>query len=99
MNFRAHFRLRRPGSSWTVLVVCLMMAALLALMLVPHPHQSLTDADHCPICMVAHSAVPAVFAAAVVILVQLGILVAPVKAKACVRYWHPQLFIRPPPLG
>lgn len=99
MDFRAHFRsLRKLGTSRSGLVVCLVLVALLAIMQVPHLHQNSSDADHCALCVVMHTAAPAAAPAAVVILVPLGFSAAVVKPKAVVRYWHPQLFTRPPPI-
>jgi len=36
-------------------------------------------------------------AAPVVVLIQVGIQSAPVEESTAVRYWHPTLYIRPPP--
>ena len=99
MTLRAHLRTFRPGSSRALLVVCLMLAALLAVMQVPHLHRTAVGANRCTLCTVMHSAAPAAVAAPPVVLVQVGVSAAPVKARAVVRYWHPQLFTRPPPLG
>lgn len=87
----------RPRSFGTALVVCLILMALLAVMQIPHLHQTPSDAEHCALCVVMHSAAPVATAAIHIILVPLGISTPVVKARAVVRYWHPQLFIRPPP--
>lgn len=87
----------RPQSAWPLLVVCLVLVALLAIMQIPHLHQTPSDAEHCALCVVMHSAAPVSVAAAVIILVPLGISTQVVQARAIVRYWHPQLFTRPPP--
>jgi hypothetical protein len=80
--------------------VCLVLLALLTVAQVAHVHATETAADHCPLCIVMHSAAPVAVAAVAVILVRLG-LSAPVAAvrEAISPYWHPSLFIRPPPLG
>jgi len=98
MTLRQHLReIRRCGSNRTALVVCLVLVALLAVMQVPHLHQNPSDADHCALCVVMHTAAPAAVAAAVVVIVQLGISTPAVKPLSIARYWHPQLFTRPPP--
>lgn len=80
-------------------LVCLILLALLAVIQVTHLHTSDRDADHCPLCIVMHSAAPVTVAAIVVVIVQLGVLTAPVEARVAVRYWNPKLFTRPPPNG
>lgn len=98
MTLREHLgEIRKCGSNRTALVVCLVLVALLAVMQVPHLHQNPADADHCALCVVMHTAAPAAVAAPAVAMVQLGISTPVVKALAISRYWHPQLFTRPPP--
>jgi hypothetical protein len=80
-----------------VTLVCLILLALLAVAQVAHLHTSDSDADHCPICIVMHSAAPVAVAAAIVVLIQLGRQTVHVEARIAVRYWHPTLYIRPPP--
>lgn len=80
-------------------VVCLVLMALLAVVQVAHSHPLESDADHCPLCIVMHSAAPVVVAAAVVVLVKLEAQAPVSEARAVVRYWHPKLFTRPPPTG
>lgn len=97
-RFRAHLgHIRKLGSSRTGVVACLVLLALLAVMQVPHLHQNSTDADHCALCVVMHTVAPAAAPVAAVVLVPLGFSVPVVKPKSIVRYWHPQLFTRPPP--
>ncbi|HLI04604.1 MAG TPA: hypothetical protein VKU93_10055 [Terracidiphilus sp.] len=79
--------------------MCLVLVALLALVQVAHFHQNASDADHCVLCVAMHSVVPSAQAAAIVVLVRLGISTPMAKACAVSRYWCPQLFIRPPPAG
>jgi hypothetical protein len=80
--------------------VCLFLLALLTLVQVAHVHPVETAADHCPLCIVMHSAAPVAVAAVIVILVRVGVS-TPVLAvrEAVLPCWHPPLFIRPPPLG
>jgi len=78
-------------------VVCVVLLALLCLMLIPHVHQTPSDAEHCALCITMHTAVSVTFAVAAVVLVRLGVNHPVFQAAECVRYWHPQLFIRPPP--
>ncbi len=81
-------------------VVCLVLLALLAVVQVAHVHPLESTADHCPLCIVMHSAAPVVMAAAVVTLVRVGTPAPVFQVRAAVSScWHPSLFIRPPPLG
>jgi hypothetical protein len=82
-------------------VVCLLLLALLAVVQVVHVHPQESAADHCPLCIVIHSAVP-VFVAAIlfIILVSVGAPAPVLAVRAAVRpCWHSSLFVRPPPLG
>lgn len=78
-------------------VVCLVLLALLAVMQIPHLHQTPRDAERCAICVVMHSAAPVATAAIHIVLVPLGVSMPVVKARAMTRYWKSQLFTRPPP--
>lgn len=80
-------------------LVCLILLALLTVAQVAHLHASESDADHCPICIMMHSAAPVAVAAMAVVLVQVGIQAHPVEERRAVRYWHRTLYIRPPPSG
>jgi hypothetical protein len=77
--------------------VCLILLTLLALAQVAHVHQVDTDADHCPLCIVMHSAAPVAVTAAVVVLVQLESAAPVFEARTVTRHRHPKLFTRPPP--
>lgn len=90
---------RKPGTTLAVTAVCLFLMALLAVVQVVHRHTLESDADHCPLCIVMHTAVPVTVAAPVVVLVPVEIPVPVYKARVAVRYWHPKLFTRPPPSG
>jgi hypothetical protein len=75
------------------------LVALFAVVQVAHVHPLDTDADHCTLCIVMHSAAPVAVAAAIVVLVQIETRAVVYEARAVTRYWHPQLFTRPPPAG
>jgi hypothetical protein len=97
-----HFRRerRRRPTAWPVgTVVCLILLALLTVVQVAHIHTSDSDADHCPLCVVMHTAAPVAVAAAAIVLVQVGTSAPLVQARAIVRHWDPKLFTRPPPFG
>jgi hypothetical protein len=78
-------------------VVCLVLLALLAVAQVAHTHPLVSDADHCPLCIVMHAAAPVAVAAAVILLVQVGTPAPVLEPRAILRHWHPTLFTRPPP--
>jgi hypothetical protein len=80
-------------------LVCLILLTLLVVAQVAHVHQVDTDADHCPLCIVMHSAAPVAVAAAVVVLVQIESAAPVFEARTVTRHWHPKLFTRPPPNG
>ena len=82
-----------------MVVLCLFLTVFLAFAQAVHFHSNPSDADHCVLCVVMHSAVPVSAIAAIVVFVQLGFSAPLLKARAMVRYWHPQLFTRPPPAG
>jgi len=80
-------------------VVCLVLVALLAVIQVTHVHPVDTDASHCPLCIAMHSAAPVAAPAAVIVLVSVGVPAPVAKVRALVRYWHPKLLTRPPPVA
>jgi hypothetical protein len=80
-----------------VTLVCLVLLALLAVAQVAHTHSVDTDADHCPLCIGMHSAVPVIVAAALILLIQIERSVVVFQPLLVTRSWHPQLFTRPPP--
>jgi len=80
-------------------VVCLVLMALLAVVQVAHMHPLESDADHCPLCIVMHTAAPVAVAAAVVVLVKIEATAPVFEARAAVRHWHPKFVTRPPPTG
>jgi hypothetical protein len=101
-GFQPQFRSGRRAKPVTlpvVAVVCLVLMALLAVVQVAHFHSTQAAADHCPLCVSIHSAVPVAATPAVIVLVQVGIPAPLFKARAATRNWHPKLFTRPPPTG
>jgi len=79
-------------------VLCLALMALLAVAQVAHLHSNSTDADHCPLCIVMHSAAPVAETAAAIILVLLGTSASQPEPIAVARQLPSRLFIRPPPV-
>ncbi|HTW79647.1 MAG TPA: hypothetical protein VME23_08915 [Terracidiphilus sp.] len=79
--------------------LCLALLAMLAVAQVAHLHANETDADHCQLCIVMHTAVPAVAATAVIVLVHLGASTPPAEPISIARQSYFQLFIRPPPVS
>ncbi|MGP8268660.1 MAG: hypothetical protein ACLQLH_01205 [Terracidiphilus sp.] len=90
---------RKPGALPAATVVCLFLMALLAVVQVAHLHTLESDADHCPLCIVMHSAAPVAVAAPAVVLVKIEAHAPVYEARAVVRHWNPKLFTRPPPAG
>lgn len=87
----------RPMTLPVTAVVCLVLMALLAVAQVAHLHANPTDADHCPLCVVMHSAAPSTLSTAVIVLVQVEFAAPVFQPRALIRYWQPKLFTRPPP--
>jgi hypothetical protein len=101
-GFLARFRGdRRAGlRAWPVVtVVCLVLLALLTVVQVAHVHPLDSDSDHCPLCIVMHTAAPVAVAAAIIVLVQVETRAPVLETHTVTRYWHPQLFTRPPPMA
>ena len=92
-------RRERPRAFVVIALVCVALLALLTVAQIAHNHDVSTDADHCPLCIVMHSAAPVVTAAALIALVQISRTTPAVEVRSASRYWHAQLFIRPPPAG
>ena len=91
---------KKAGASSVAAVVCLVLLAVLAIVQVAHIHPVDTDGDHCPLCIVMHSAAPLAVAAILILLVRVGTPEPVFAVRAAVQpYWHPSLFIRPPPQG
>jgi hypothetical protein len=82
-----------------VAAMCVVLLAFLAVAQVAHLHSSDNDADHCPLCIVMHTAVPVAAVAAAVILVQLGASAPVAEPILIVRQRQSRIFIRPPPVS
>lgn len=80
-----------------VVLVCLALLALLTFIQVAHVHSVDTDADHCPLCVVLHTAAPVAVAAAIIVLVEFEILAPLIEVRPIRSRSQRQLFIRPPP--
>jgi hypothetical protein len=52
-------------------VVRLILLALLTVVQVAHVHPVDTDADHCPLCILLHTAAPVALTAAIIVLIQI----------------------------
>ena len=89
----------RRGLILAIASLCLVLLALLSVAQVAHLHSDGADADHCPLCIVMHTAVPVVAAAAVVVLVHIGASAPIAEPRLIARQSHFQLFIRPPPIA
>ena len=87
----------RPRASVVFVLICLALLALLTVIQVAHVHSIDTDADHCPLCIVLHTAAPVAVAVAAIVLVQLEALSPVIEVRPIGTTWQPQLFIRPPP--
>ncbi len=88
-----------PRTFVVATVVCLVLLALLAVVQVAHVHPQMSDADHCPLCIVMHAVTPVSVPAAIVILVQVGAPAPIFEPRSVIRTWHPTLFTRPPPFA
>jgi len=101
IGFETDFRSSRPRprAFWAVALLCLCLLALLATVQVAHMHPLVNDADHCPLCIAMHSAAPVAALAAIVVMITIGTSAPMIESRVAVRYWHPQLFTRPPPAG
>ncbi|MFC5863847.1 hypothetical protein ACFPT7_16180 [Acidicapsa dinghuensis] len=78
-------------------IACLLLLTLLAFVQVAHVHPTAADADHCPICVVMHSAAPVAAVAAAIIVVHASEPLVVQEMASVVRPWHCTLFNRPPP--
>jgi hypothetical protein len=87
-----------PNALKVATVVCLVLLALLAVIQVTHVHATDSDADHCTLCVAMHSVVPIVIMLVTVVLIRIEVLaLGPLEVRVIARYWHPTLFVRPPP--
>jgi hypothetical protein len=88
---------RKPWAMRATSLICLLLLTLLTFVQVVHVHPATTDADHCPICVVMHSAAPVAVVAAAIVFVRSSTPVPVRVVHSVVRPWHCTLFNRPPP--
>jgi len=81
----------------TASLLCLLLLALFMLVQVAHVHPSGMDADHCPVCVVMHSAAPVAMVAAILMRATTHAPALAPAVHSVVRPWHYELFNRPPP--
>jgi hypothetical protein len=81
------------------LAIAAAVCLVLALVQVAHVHSVESDADHCPLCILMHTAAPVAVAAAVIVMVRLETTAPVFEPRTIVRYWSPQFVTRPPPTG
>lgn len=89
---------RNPWVARASSLICLLLLSLVAFVQVAHVHPIATDADHCPICVVMHSAAPVAAVAPPVVFVRSVVAVPVPVLHLVVRPWHCTLFNRPPPV-
>lgn len=77
----------------------MLLVALLATIQTVHTHPAGADTTTCPLCIVLHTAAPVAPAAAVIVLVPMGVREQTFKARPIIRFWQPKFFTRPPPAG
>jgi hypothetical protein len=76
-----------------------LLVVLLATIQTTHVDPIGVDARHCPLCVVLHTAAPVTPAAAVIVMVPMGVREPIFKTRSLVRFWRPKFFTRPPPAG
>lgn len=97
-ELRAHwFGKRGTGILPVVATVCLVLLALLAIAQVAHLHPNPTDADHCQLCIVMHTATPTAAAVVAIFLVRLSASIPDAEPILITRSLQFRLFSRPPP--
>ena len=97
-GFQAGFRGRRrarPSALPVATVVCMILLALLTVVQVAHVHPVDSDADHCPLCIVMHTAAPVAVTAAAVVLVEIETRAPVFEAHSVTRHWHSKLLHAP----
>ena len=87
----------RPWAVRATSLVCLLLLTLLTFVQVAHVHPAASVADHCPICVVLHSAARVAVVAAAIVFVRSSTPVPVRVVHSVVRPWHCTLFNRPPP--
>jgi hypothetical protein len=94
---RSNYRLRFSPVRLP-LGMCLVLLLLMAISHASIGHPVTGDADHCALCIAAHSLVPIGLLAVAEALSSLDDpLPQLMEVSAASRYWHPAFFTRPPP--
>ena len=78
-------------------LICVILLALITVVQVAHVHPAATDSDHCPLCVVMHSAAPVAAVAPTTVFVTGAEPIAVPVVHTVARPWHCSLFNRPPP--
>ena len=86
----------KPWSLRATTLICVLLLALLACVQVAHVHPA-ADGDHCPLCVVMHSAAPVAVVVPPVLVATDAAPVAVPAVPVVARVWHCTLFNRPPP--
>jgi hypothetical protein len=93
--------LRRVGGRlWAMratTLICVVLLTLLTFVQVAHVHPVTADADHCPLCMVMHSAAPVAVVTPAMVFSTASVPVPVPVVHTVARPWHCSLFNRPPP--
>jgi len=88
---------RSPWVLRATTLLCVLLLALVTVVQVAHVHPASVDPDHCPLCVVMHSAAPVAVVAPALVSVS-GSAPTPVPVlNTVVRPWFCSLFNRPPP--
>ena len=88
---------RMPWAMRATTLLCVLLLALVTLVQVAHVHPASTDPDHCPLCVVMHSAAPVASVVPAIVFVTGSAPVPVPVVHTVVRRWHCTLFNRPPP--
>lgn len=88
---------RLKPSAFGVAALCLLLLLLLLAAQVGHLHPIGVDADHCPLCVMLHTAVPVMATAMAVLLVAMQASMPRIELQMVRRYWYARLYTRPPP--
>ena len=88
---------RKPWAMRATSLICSLLLTLLTFVQVVHVHPADTYADHCPICVVMHSAAPVAAISSAMVFVRASAPVPVPVVHSVVRPWHCTLFNRPPP--
>ena len=89
-----------PGALGVLIALCLVLLLLLTVVHAAQAHALASDADHCPVCVAMHSVLPLLIMLVAILLIRLRVAALTLdEVRVIIRYWHPDLFTRPPPIG